>query len=357
MPLCPGSETDWREVAAPPTVELTAREMERHSIYLLLAMALVFDSWCVNRTRPEQVQTYADGERERIFQDYLGHNVGALVVGPGEGILAFALNRNVELKSTLEHAEARAIRHALNRRNKSGESGRDLWSFTNLLKGARLYATLEPCSQCAGILELANLQSIVYAQDDPFQCGIVNVLYKLHLHLRPGIASLPVPIRATFLPFWDELSSSRARRKAGATATLSFRSPINAYSRAGREHRDFFRIRDDVGHQFSKWEESGKKNEYLLPRGVPLAEGQKILRGYGAELDAGMRDFISASSSRAQRLVVFLAAAAASFACIAIVAIYFYLDFSHQFAGGAEELRSRYQDRRQCCFVLFARFG
>jgi eukaryotic-like serine/threonine-protein kinase len=92
------------------------------------------------------------------------------------------------------------------------------------------------------------------------------------------------------------------------------------------DHRDFFRIRDDVGRQLSMWERSGKKSDYLLSRGVPLAEGQKILNDYGPELDPGMRGFISASSSRAQRLIVFLATVAASFAVIAIGAIYFYLD-------------------------------
>jgi len=235
MPLCPGSETNWIEVAAPPSIELTAREMEQQSIYLLLAMALVFDSWCVNRTRPEQAQTYAEGERERVFDEYLGHNVGALVVDPREGILAFALNRNVELRSALEHAEARAIRHAINRRNKAGMGGHDLWSFTSLLKGSRLYATLEPCSQCVGIVELANLESIVYAQDDPFQCGIVNVLYKLHLNLRPGNAPLPLPIRATFLPFWDELAAAYAdfvasKPSHGRTGLTSFLETFQAYT-------------------------------------------------------------------------------------------------------------------------------
>jgi tRNA(Arg) A34 adenosine deaminase TadA len=235
MPLCPGSQTDWRGVAAPPRVELSAREMEQHSIYLLLAMALVFDSWCVNKTRPEQAQAYAEGERERIFDEYLGHNVGALVVDPREGILSFALNRTVELRSTLEHAEARAIRHAINRRNKTRMDDYDLWSFTTLLKGSRLYATLEPCSQCAGIVELANLESIIYSQDDPFQCGIVNVLYKLHLHLRPVVASSPLPIRATFFPFWDDLSAAHAdfvasKPSHGRTGLTSFLETFQAYA-------------------------------------------------------------------------------------------------------------------------------
>ena len=178
MFLSAKSEVDWAEVTAPPRLDLLASEKEQHSIYLLLAMALVFDGWCVNKHRPEQISLYTQVNRDRTVHDYFGHNVGALVVDPSGGILAFALNRSVELNSTLEHAEARAIRHAINRSN---ERGRAPWSFTSLLKGSRLYATLEPCSQCAGIAELAQLESVVYAQHDSLHCSVVNVLYNLHL--------------------------------------------------------------------------------------------------------------------------------------------------------------------------------
>jgi tRNA(Arg) A34 adenosine deaminase TadA len=251
MSFCPGSQMDWRSVAAPPPVDLTARESEQHSIYLLLAMALVFDGWCVNKTRPEQVQAYAAGAPDRIFAAYLGHNVGALVVDPREGILAFALNRNVELRSTLEHAEARAIRHAINRRNKAGIGGDDLWSFTGLLKGVRIYATLEPCSQCAGIAELANLEAVVYAQDDPFQCGVANVLYNLHLHLRSGAAASPLPIRATFFPLWNELAAAYAdfvasKPSHGRTGLTSFLETFQAYAiyREAAERLDRVVVKD-----------------------------------------------------------------------------------------------------------------
>lgn len=235
MSPCSGLHTDWRDVAAPPPIELSTPDTEAHSIYLLLAMALVFDGWCVNKNRAEQAQVYADGEPERVFPAYLGHNVGALVVDPREGILAFALNRNVELRSTLEHAEARAVRHATNRRNKAGMGSDDLWGFTGLLKGVRIYATLEPCSQCAGIVELASLESIIYAQDDPFQCGVANVLYKLHQNLRPAGAASPIPVRATFFPLWDELAAAYADFVAskpahGRTGLTSFLETFQAYA-------------------------------------------------------------------------------------------------------------------------------
>ena len=104
-------------------------------------------------------------------------------------------------------------------------------------------------------------------------------------------------------------------------------------------HRDFFRIRDEVGRQQSNWERNGRKGKYLLTGGV-LEEGKKILRGYGAELDRGMRDFIGASRRKAQRLTVSLATAAVFFAIVAVGAILL-------LSVGAEEFRSRDQDRRQ----------
>jgi len=95
-------------------------------------------------------------------------------------------------------------------------------------------------------------------------------------------------------------------------------------------HRDFFRIRDEVGRQQLNWEKSGRKGNYLLTGGV-LAEGQEILRGYGSELDRGMRDFIGASRRKEQRLIVSLAAAVVVFALIAIGAVYFYLSAQKNF--------------------------
>jgi tRNA(Arg) A34 adenosine deaminase TadA len=218
------------DVAAPPPLTLTPTEEEMHCILLLLAMALVFDGWGVDRRRPEQIAAYAAVEPARRFADYLGHNVGALLVDRNSDIICFALNRSVELNSTLEHAELRTVRAAIQIANASRvPSDPPSWSFGSLLQADRLYATLEPCSQCAGILELARFGSVTYAQDDPAQHHIANVLY--NLHQQPGA---PLPVRALFLPFWDELTTAYQRFVAaapqgGRTGLTSFLQTVEAY--------------------------------------------------------------------------------------------------------------------------------
>lgn len=206
------SEQAWQcnDVTAAPVVELTGVEAERHAIFMLLAMAMTFDAWGVDKSRPEFVAAYASIDPGRRFADYLGHNIGALLVDRDANIVNFALNRSVQLNSTLEHAEARSVRAAIaaaNARRKPAAS--PSWAYGSLLKYSRLYATLAPCQQCAGILDIAGVETIVYAQDDPGQDEIVNVLY--NLAQGSGSSPAPTPIQATFLPFWKQLGEAYVR--------------------------------------------------------------------------------------------------------------------------------------------------
>ena len=112
----------------------------------------------------------------------------------------------------MEHAEARAVRDAIQIANSAHPpSDGPTWSFTSLLQGDRLYTTLEPCAQCSGIMELANLGSVIYGQDDPGQHHVANVSY--NLNNRTGA---PLPIRATFQPLWHDLALAYRRFLADA---------------------------------------------------------------------------------------------------------------------------------------------
>jgi len=51
-------------------LKLSPGEAERHTIFLLLAMALVYDGWGVDRARPDLVAAYATAEPQRRFPDY-----------------------------------------------------------------------------------------------------------------------------------------------------------------------------------------------------------------------------------------------------------------------------------------------
>jgi tRNA(Arg) A34 adenosine deaminase TadA len=201
---------------------------------MLTAMALVFDAWGVDRQRADLLAAYAQAERGQYFAGYLGHNIGALLVDRNGKIICFALNRNVELNSTLEHAEERSIRGAINIANAARRpTATPSWSFGKLLSSDRLYATLEPCAQCAGIMSLANIGNVIYAQDDPSQHNVLNILY--NLGRQPGSQGAPLPIRGTFLPVWDQLSTAYAQFVTQASAdsrtgVTSFLQTPAAYS-------------------------------------------------------------------------------------------------------------------------------
>jgi tetratricopeptide (TPR) repeat protein len=82
------------------------------------------------------------------------------------------------------------------------------------------------------------------------------------------------------------------------------------------EHREFFRIREEVETQHRRWIERKRPADLLLQKGVSLAEGQKIVKDYGDELDPDVRGYVAASNRRAQRFNIFMGAAAAIFAVL-----------------------------------------
>ena len=78
-------------------------------------------------------------------------------------------------------------------------------------------------------------------------------------------------------------------------------------------HRDFFRIREEVDNQFRRWDENRRPKALLLAKGLPLAEAQQIVKQHGDELSPAIRDYVAASSRRAQLFNVIVGTAAAVF--------------------------------------------
>jgi tRNA(Arg) A34 adenosine deaminase TadA len=178
-------------------------------------------------------------------------------VDPQGAIVCFALNRNVVLNSTMAHAEARAVGAAIVRANdKTPQNATPSWTFGALLRGDTLYDTLEPCAQCAGIMDLANIGTVVYAQDDPETRGIANVLY--NLQSRPGEPGASLPIRANFLPVWDALEAAYRRfldtaPLGGRTGLTSFLQTVEAY-----------RLYTTAAHAFDTLQATHPENAPLL---------------------------------------------------------------------------------------------
>src|ERR1700751_1134747 len=89
--------------------------------------------------------------------------VGAVVVCNGE-VIAEGWNQNLSGNDPTAHAEVVALRAAgaIVGNHRLGE--------------CELFATIEPCSMCAGALIHARIKSLVYGADDPKTCAFPSVL-------------------------------------------------------------------------------------------------------------------------------------------------------------------------------------
>ena len=93
--------------------------------------------------------------------------VGAVVVCGGQ-IVGRGFNRNLLDEDPTAHAEIVALRKAA---RKIGN---------HRLLQCELYATIEPCSMCAGALMHARLRRLVYGADDPKAGAVHSVLSVLN---------------------------------------------------------------------------------------------------------------------------------------------------------------------------------
>ena len=112
--------------------------------------------------------------------------VGAIILGPGDEVLAEAANRRQRDQDPTAHAEILALRQASQR----------LGSWR--LDRCTLYVTLEPCPMCAGAILLSRLGLLVYGADD-LKAGAVRSVLNLpaspcsnhHLPVLAGILAEP----------------------------------------------------------------------------------------------------------------------------------------------------------------------
>ena len=91
--------------------------------------------------------------------------VGAVIVREN-AVVAAAHNERERLRDPTAHAEMIAITQA------AGALGS--WR----LDGCSLYVTLEPCPMCAGAIQQARLQKLIYGAKDP-KAGAVHSLFQL----------------------------------------------------------------------------------------------------------------------------------------------------------------------------------
>jgi tRNA(adenine34) deaminase len=120
--------------------------------------------------------------------------VGAVVVGPGEDLLAVGANRRERDADPTAHAEIVAMRSACARRRQ--------WRLAD----CTLYVTLEPCAMCAGAILQARLGLLVYGADDPKAGAVTSVLNLpasgLSFHDLPVIAGVEEEACRLLLSDW-----------------------------------------------------------------------------------------------------------------------------------------------------------
>jgi len=107
--------------------------------------------------------------------------VGAVVVCDGK-VVGRGWNRNLTDCDPTAHAEIVALR----------EAGRNVGNHR--LGDCELFATIEPCTMCAGALVHARLKRLIYGADDPKAGAVNSVLQVLnhprlnhHMEVRAGV--------------------------------------------------------------------------------------------------------------------------------------------------------------------------
>ena len=131
-------------------LELSGHEKEKHEIFMLMTLALVADHWCLRSSSKKDLEAYEDAFPGQRFSDYVGHNIGALLVNANDEIVTYSFNCNYLFNDSTEHAEARLVRKALRIANRHKyRSGRGTYGYSSVLRNHTLYTSLESCSQCS----------------------------------------------------------------------------------------------------------------------------------------------------------------------------------------------------------------
>jgi tRNA(Arg) A34 adenosine deaminase TadA len=210
-------------VLAEPAM-LTDAEEERHRIYACLLMEVVYQYW--NGFKKGRAGQYpwnhipAQGDPAYLDRDYLGHNIAAIAVDAFGRVLDFDFNHNTLFNSSAEHAEARLVRRlyslaqlseswsAVPQARKALGNDAPAGGYTGL-SNVTVYTSLESCSQCSGIMALAQVREVVDLQTDPGMYFIGRILRNLTTSkLR---SPLPISGGEIGLEFFETLNAAFTR--------------------------------------------------------------------------------------------------------------------------------------------------
>ena len=109
-----------------------------------------------------------------------------------------------------------------------------------------------------------------------------------------------------------------------AVIGLAHQRVIEAWGRARTivlGSANFYRVKADLAAQRRRWEEGRRRGELLIPRGISLAEAERLVAEHPDELSGEEAAFVRVSRRRANRAVTAIAAAAVLFGVIAVLAV------------------------------------
>ena len=134
---------------------------------------------------------------------------------------------------------------------------------------------------------------------EPAEAALVNAL----LSARILITRQDANGRPTLRLAHDAVLTSWPKAKAAAQAS-----------------REFYRVRSDVEDALRRWREQGRPKDRLIPRGVPLAEAERLVADFRRELPPDITSYVASSRRQARARQRLVAAAAVFFFALAVVA-------------------------------------
>ncbi|SDR61661.1 AAA ATPase domain-containing protein [Rhizobiales bacterium GAS113] len=186
----------------------------------------------------------------------------------------------------------------------------------------------------SGIIDRAGEEAIA-TLDAPAVACLPRLLRHLAepSHGREGAASLttrdarlaeaaPDAPSGTLVAALVEARLLQSRGEGGETVIrLSHQRVLTDWARSRasvEDSADFYRIREETEARRAAYEAAGRRAELLLPRGLPLAQAESMLRRYGEELSPQARAYVAASRRRAHRAQALTGLAACLFALLAV---------------------------------------
>lgn len=199
--------------------------VERHTIFSLLVMALVWRYWNGNKRGTDGEYPWRTGQVKPgggyLGGDYLGHNIASIAVNARGHVIDFDFNHNEILNSSVEHAESRLVRRVFSLTQIYDLATVGLSTaavaipYSNVLNDVTIYTSLESCSQCSGIMALGSVKEVVFLQRDPGQHSIGNILRNLSPAGERYRPPLPIPADYLGLRAFTELDDAYSAFRSG----------------------------------------------------------------------------------------------------------------------------------------------